>query len=101
MEWKEEKLSEVVFYGGSDCSKCHQLLPYIEHLVQVKHAEHSIKFRYIDCQALLDSNELIEPLKTITTIPTVVYYDEDGNELMRIVDIQPIDTYENYILYYL
>lgn len=98
MEWEEKKLRMILFFGGGSCSKCHFLLPIITKLVNETYGYRDIGMEYIDCE-LWDSKGVIEKY-SITSIPTVIYQAEDGTELERFVDIQPLVTYDNKILYY-
>ena len=88
----------ILFFGGANCSKCKQLLPIITKLINETYQYRDIGMEYIDCE--LPANEELVKACAITSIPTVTYQAEDGSELERFVDIHPLTTYDNKILYY-
>ena len=88
----------ILFFGGANCNKCKQLLPHITKLVNETYLYRDIGMEYIDCE--LPDNEKLVKACTITSIPTVIYQAEDGTELERLTDIQPLATYDSKILYY-
>jgi hypothetical protein len=88
----------ILFFGGANCSKCKQLLPHITKLVNETYLYRDIGMEYIDCE--LPANEALVKACAFTSIPTVTYQAEDGEELKRRIDIQPLETYDSAILYY-
>lgn len=99
-------LTHVYFFWGETCNKCHQLRPHLEELIQVTYKDRNLVYIYIDAQDEFNQKWIVSA-HNITSIPTVIFQNREGEddestitELERFIDIQPIDVYENKILYY-
>lgn len=71
----------VVFVGWAMCPTCKALEPFIENLVK----QYNIKYHYIDAQDewLWEQDRRFVSSQWITELPTIFFYDEKNNEILR------------------